>query len=172
MTSVSAVHDAGFLWLRQSRFDRRYVLKGDDGRAAASVMFDGLVGREATAQCGACRWTLSTDGWLRPVVLMRDLGSGSQTATLTMRWLGWSGRGTLVLSDGRRYQWGPASLIIDRRWRFREAASGDEILSFEKPVVRQTGNTDLLSARLVVPQSATSEPLVALLSVLGMYLLG
>ena len=70
-------------------------------------------------------------------------------------------------------EWGPASLIVDRRWRFREGgASGDEILSFEKPVVRQTGNTDLLSARLFVPQSATSEQLVALLSVLGMYLLG
>lgn len=172
MSPFSGARDPGIRWLRSSRFERNFVLQGDDGRPWASVAFDGLIGRQALARCGDRRWTISTSGWLRPVVQMQDLDSGARAATMRMQFLGWAGKGTVALNDGQQFAWGPASLVVDRRWGFTEVESGDGVLSFEKPVLRQTGNTDLLCARLAVLPAAQSEAPAALLSVLGMYLLG
>lgn len=172
MTAISAEPGVGLRWLRQSRFERAYILQDDEGPFGASVTFDGLVGRQAAARCAERRWTFATEGWLRPVVYMRDVASGSMAATMTMRWLGWADKGRVTLQDGQQLEWGPASLFINRRWQFTEVTTGAAIVVFEKSVLRQTGNTNLLSARLVLPRSVQSEQMVGLLSVLGMYLLG
>ena len=85
---------------------------------------------------------------------------------------GWAGKGTLTLKDGQQFRWKPASLLFDREWMFASLADGSAFVSCKKPILRQTGNTNLLSARIEISRSGTSDSLVEILSVLAMYLLG
>lgn len=160
-----------FQWIRVSRFERRFVLRDAAGTARAHLDFDALFGSRAAAHAGEREWTLTTDGWLRPRVCAHAARNGTPEGNMAMRWLGWAGRGTLTSTDGRQLAWGPTSLLHDRRWAFTDR-SGQEALVYEKPLLRQNGNNDLLCARLTINPSFETDRAVDLLAVLAMYLQG
>jgi hypothetical protein len=167
---TAAAREADYQWIRVSRFDRRYELRDGTGAVHAQLNFDALIGRQATGRANGHEWTFSAEGWLRPRVSALEAGSGAPPAQMAMRWLGWAGRGELTLTDGRQFDW-RSSLLTDRRWVFTER-SGVEAVVFEKPVLRQAGNADLLCGRLRIDPSFKTDRAIDLLAVLSMYLNG
>ena len=82
----------------------------------------GLAGVDADLDLLGERWTLRTDGWLRPTVRVLD-ASGRVRASMRM---GWRGQGSPELSDGRRFEW-DAQNWLGTRWELRDA-NGKRVL--------------------------------------------
>ena len=74
MTSILEAREKGLQWISLSRFSRRYELRDDSGVVYAKLDFDKLIGRNAVAEGADHRWKIRTEGWLRPLVCMHELG--------------------------------------------------------------------------------------------------
>ncbi len=171
MTS-SEPRGAGFQWIRSSRFERLYELRDAGGAAHAQMNFEGFIGRDAIARANGSEWTLSTEGWLRPRISVQPAGGPAPEANLEMGLLGWAGRGLLTLADGRQFSWASTSLLHDRRWAFTDLSSGRAVVVYEKPILEQARNTDLLCAHVTIDQAFANDRARALLAVLSVYLQG
>lgn len=159
-------------WIKTSRFARDYVLRDAAGTAHAHLEFERLFGRQAIARANGHDWRFSATGWLRPRVIVMQAGSDTVLAELTMRWLGWAGRGMLSVGEGRWFDWAATSIVTDRRWAFSDATSGLACVVFERPLLAQAGNKDLLCGRLTIDPSFKTDRAADLLTVLAMYLNG
>jgi hypothetical protein len=172
MTRFSEPREAGFQWIRSSRFERHYELRDAGGTAHAQLTFEQLIGRDAVARANGSVWTLSTEGWLRPRISVQSARGTAPAANLEMLWLGWAGRGLLTLADGRRFSWASTSLLHDRRWAFTDTASGRAAVVFEKTTLEQARAADVLCARVTIEQAFGHDHAMDLLAVLSVYLQG
>lgn len=72
-----------------------------DGKEIATLNWAKRWGTLATGEAGARKWTFKRVGFLRPRVTIREAGSASDLAILSMSW---AGDGGVVFSDGETFQ--------------------------------------------------------------------
>ena len=127
-----------------------------DGEVAATLTWARSWGSLATGKSGDSEWTFKRLGFLRPRVTVREVGSDSNLAVLSLNWVG---EGAVVFSDGEAFQfkrsgfWHPEWAMLDSRgvrvfllrpdsgWRKRKA-------DIEFPGEAALGNRALLLAIL------------------------
>jgi YD repeat-containing protein len=145
-------------WEQSGRLSSRLVA---DGQTTATLTWAKSWGSLATGESADGEWTFKRLGFLRPRVVVREAGSDSDLAVLSISWVG---EGAVVFSDGEAFQfkrsgfWHPEWSMSDSR--------GARLLSLKPDMGRkkkkadvEVGDSDVLSKR------------ISLLAILGWYVI-
>jgi hypothetical protein len=158
MKSVTDVDPGSIRWVRSHDDRHEYDLEsGDD--VLATLRWDGAVGSKATAESALGRWTLKRSGFLNPLIVVRDTGSGKDIAHLRAH----PSHSSLILSDGQRLEWNRAGLMVPG-WHFVDA-KGREIVSFEPGRV----NLKLEGGLVTISPEGGKLPELTLMLIVGWY---
>ena len=115
MKSLDDAKSKSFKWEQSGKLASRLV---GDGEVAATLTWARSWGSLATGKSGDSEWTFKRLGLLRPKVTVRETGSGSNAAVLSINWVG---EGAVVFSDGETFQFKrSASGSQSGRWSIRE----------------------------------------------------
>jgi hypothetical protein len=115
MKSSEDVKSKTLKWEQSGKLASRLL---DDGAVAATLTWARSWGSLATGKSGDSEWTFKRLGFLRPRVTIRETGSDSNLAVLSINW---TGEGAVVFSDGETFQfkrsgfWHPEWAMLDPR---------------------------------------------------------
>jgi hypothetical protein len=146
-------------WAKPSVLTAAYELRaGED--ILATLRWEKTFGSLAVAESADGTWTFKRSGFLSPKVTVRVPGSESEVAVFKPSW---KGEGTLQGPNGRSYQW-----LKTGFWRVEWAFANEaaEPLVHVKPEFAFFK----LAAEVKVEPGAVSLPDLALLTLLGWYL--
>ena len=121
-----AGHD--LIWEPSQTAKRTYELRVADGQTLATLAQPSVWRQDRLGTTAARRWSFARVGVFRQRLVIADVDSGAEIATIAQS--SWSGKGTLTLSDGREYLWrGESSWSPKRVWL---DASGAPLLRFKQ----------------------------------------
>ena len=151
------------LWRQPTITEEGYTLHlgdAEDAPTIARLRWQGSFTTRALAETGAGSWTFERSGSWRPSVTIRDAHSGAECGLYQSKGPG----GTLTLADGWTFGWSPTDFWrANWQWTGRD---GQLLAKFtdQRRFVRQQGLVE-------VPAIAWSAPELALLVILGWYLM-
>ena len=140
-------------WEQTGKLSSRLTADGD---VVATLAWAKSWGSLATAETAAGEWTLKRLGFLRPRVTLREAGSESDYAVLSMNW---AGDGRVAFSDLETFQlarsgfWNPEWVMLD--------SSGGAILSLKPDSGWRKKTADV---RILSPSISDKSELLAILA--------
>lgn len=151
------------LWRQPAITEEGYTLHLRDAQDApviARLRWQGSFTTQALAETGAGSWTFERSGSWRPSVAIHDAHSGAECGLYTSKGSG----GILTLTGGWTFQWSATNF-----WRSNWQWTGRDgqllaRLTNQRRFVRQQGLVE-------VPATAWTAPELALLVILGWYLM-
>jgi hypothetical protein len=98
---MKSLNDADLKSLKWEQSDKMASRLVADGQIVATLTWAKSWGSLATGESADGEWTLKRLGFLRPKVSVRENGSDSNLAVLSINWVG---EGAVVFSDGEVFQ--------------------------------------------------------------------
>jgi hypothetical protein len=132
-----------------------------DGEKVATLTWAKSRGSLATGESAEGDWTLKRLGFLRPRVTVREAGSDTDLAVLSMNWVG---EGAVVFSDGETFQF-ERSGFWHPQWSMSDSRGGRLLLL--KPDVGWKKK----KADVQIEDAPTPSKRISLLAILGWYVL-
>ena len=154
-------------WVQPRAAQNRFELRsGED--LFAEIEFPKWYGSLANAAAAGARWTFKRVGFFNPRVTVRSEGSETDLAVFRPKWTGTEG--TTQLAGGAAYTWKTANF-----WATEYAwldAAGEPLILY-KQGIEASWLADLFKtqARVEIQPSAQGLPELALLVILGWYLI-
>ena len=160
MKSLTNSPHQELVWSQPQLAARFYELR-DDCDLYATLKWERSTGSLAHGESDDGKWSFKRSGFLRPRVIVRELGSSSDLATFEA---GWAGGRQLLFADGHGYYWRQRS-FWHNEWAFENERS-EIVAQFQTELFRLKQK----AAFRLLPQASlqTDRPLPA---TLGMYLM-
>jgi hypothetical protein len=158
MRTIREVAGQELVWVQPARMKQNFELRaGDEVVATLRWERSSLAAGETSEQ----KWTFKREGFWHPRITVRVPGSDDNVALFNPRW---TGGGTLELPPGRTLHFGAAN-FWHSEWVWAETT--------DAPLVRFKSRQGLLKTegQVEIEASAAGSPDLALLVVLGWYLL-
>lgn len=143
-------------WVQGRALQRAYDLRFD-GEAFGKLRFEKMFGSLATAESTAGTWTFKREGFVKPRVTVRVLGSETNIGVFSQNW---GGGGMVEFASGNSYEW-KCSNFLGSEWKF--IAGKRAVLTFRL-------NASLLKNGAMVSVNSTA-PELDILILLGWYLM-
>jgi hypothetical protein len=158
MKAITNATGSALQWNKPKLFERRYELR-DRGEVIAAMTWDSLLGCSATATTAEGIWRFRRHGIVSSRVTIARSGSETEIATFVRRW---TGSGTLQTPGGEPVAWIRQG-FWGCRWLFVDTTG--------RPLVRFHSTLSARSAAVEIEPEARSHRNLALLLVLGWYLI-
>ncbi len=154
-------------WVQPRASQNRFELRsGED--LYAGLEFPKWYGSLAIATSAEQRWTFKRVGFFNPRITVRSEGSESDLAIFRPKWTG--NEGTAQLASGAAYTWKTANFwATEYAW---QNAAGEALILY-KQGIEASWLADLFKtqARVEIQPAAQGIPDLALLAILGWYLI-
>lgn len=164
MRRLTEVRNEPLIWTETGAFSRVYRLVHEDEQLAA-LRIAGFGDRRSSAESAEGRWNLRREHWFSPHVIVTDAASGRSIARFEGRWFG---GGTLSVEGGESFEWRFLSYWRSERGFVRE--NGEPAVRFRKLATLEASSLFRKRATLTIEPDRISERELAVMAVLGWYL--
>jgi hypothetical protein len=148
-------------WVQRDLADRRYELRAG-GSVVATLRWERAWGSLATGETAEGRWTIKRTGFLRPRVTVREAGSETQVALVSLHSGGTTGE--VKLADEHEFRWN--GMTPHRAECAFTSVAGEPLVTFRPRFVMMQSE-----AEIEIEKRALALPELSLLALLGWYLI-
>lgn len=156
MTNIETFKGNTLSWVQGRNLRRSYDLRFN-GETIGKLRFEKAFGSLAVAETPNGIWTFKREGFVKPRVTVRTVGSDNNIAVYQQNW---GGGGAIRFDSGQEYEWKNSS-FWGSEWKF---------LSGEEPVLTLKVNSSGLKSSAQVTVETNKEN-IAILVPLSWYLI-